>query len=385
MNLFPGIEMNQLTDAARILVVCLSVAGSSAFGQSASSIDPPMFRPRSDAMATRDADAIRERLKALSDSLGPINPLGDYVKPSPKIASSDRDQVDEEALRAPSLDADAQRRLKARPPSVAESERYAIGLYPPPQIRSNSGKSIPGLDRDDGFRPVTWVAGPMVASPVAASPIVTTSGMPPIRVPVGGYVVQANYQVGDPAAMIRPSLGGSSVGLPTYSAPPSSVPAMNPPPMGAPPIGAPATVMPPSGSYGGGPAGVPMVGAPGSNVIPAPPTYIVPGPNSPYTAPAVPAPYAAPAPTYSRSSGTVNSLPFVSPPPQARDARWMVSPEVYRRMDGANCATPTAPAYGAAAAGSGAGSPFFYAPPAAMPMPTPRTASRHSWLHPFRH
>ena len=363
-------------------------ATNSALGQNETAIEPPLFRPRTDPMATRDADAVRERLKALSDSRGPINPLGDYVKPKEpaKLKRSDSDrngQVDEEARRVPSLDAEAQQRLKAQPPSIAPSERFVIGLYPPPQIVTHTGAVVPTAWQDDGFRPLN----------------ATTLG----SVPSGGIVVSSNYQVGDPAALIPPSLGIPSGSVPTYSAPPSSglppafgvpssaVPMSGAPVTTAPPIGAPAMIAPPGGSLGAMTGGVPMVGAPGSNVIPAPPSYIVPGPAGTY-APAGsyppasnPAPYATPTPTYSRSGGTVNSLPFVSPPPQSRDARWMVSPDVYRRMEGGVCTTPTGPGYGAPSANAGSGSPFFYAPPTAMPMPTPRTASRHSWLHPFRH
>ena len=410
--------MRRLPITIAVLATFLSIATNSAatnsaLGQNETAIEPPLFRPRTDPMATRDADAVRERLKALSDSRGPINPLGDYVKPKEpaKLKRSDSDrneQVDDEARRVPSLNAEAQQRLKAQPPSIAPSERFVIGLYPPPQIVTNAGAVVPSAWQDDGFRPLN----------------ATTLG----SVPSGGIVVSSNYQVGDPAAMIPPSLGIPSGSIPTYSAPPSSglppvgVPSINPPmnppyfggpssavPMSgapattAPPIGGPAMIAPPGGSLGAMTGGVPIVGAPGSNVIPAPPSYIVPSPAGTY-APAGsyqpagtyppaggyptasnPAPYATPTPTYSRSGGTVNSLPFVSPPPQSRDTRWMVSPDVYRRMEGGVCTTPTGPGYGAPSANAGTGSPFFYAPPTAMPMPTPRTASRHSWLHPFRH
>jgi hypothetical protein len=371
------------------------------FGQSGSTVELPLFRPRTDPMATRDADAVRERLKSLSDSRGPINPLADYVKPKvsvePKAANaSSRVQDDEESRRIPSLDPEAQRRLKAQPPSVSASERHIIGLLPPPMIMSNPDSVVTRTWQDDGFRPLSSVT--LASAPVVIGPA-PTFGPGPIVGPAP-IVIQSNYQVGDPASMIPPSLGPPSLGppstgLPTYSAPPPGLPPMNAPAMnapamgvpmsGAPPIGAPATISPPTGGFGGMPGSVPMVGAPGSNVMPAPPSYIVPGPSNTF-APATtpPAPYAAPTPTYSRSGGTVNSLPFVSSPPQARDARWMVSPDVYRRMEGGVCTTPSAPAYGAPMAGTGTGSPFFYAPPTAMPMPTPRTASRHSWLHPFR-
>jgi hypothetical protein len=400
--------MNSAARAANWVFVCFGFCSSTVFGQTTSSTEPPRFRPRTDTMAARDADAIRERLKALSDSRGAINPLGDYVKPKEtadrqapiqnKPAENTpplnrRDPVDDEALRRPSLDADAQRRLKANPPHVVESERGIIGLYPPPQISSNTGVPIASNGSDDGFRPIDRAT---FAGAVSGSGPATI--VPLGNVPGAGYVVRSNYQIGDPEAIIPPSLGIPSGNPPGYSAPPSNVPSMTAPSMNPPPIGAPATVFPPTNTYGGGTGAIPFVGAPGSNFIPAPPAYVVPGPTStypasvaptPYAPPtpyASPTPYAPPTPTYSRSGGTVNSLPFVSPPPQARDARWMVSPEVVRRMEGANCATPSQLASGANPSGAGMGSsPFFYAPPTAMPMPTPRTASRHSWLHPFRH
>jgi hypothetical protein len=373
------------------------------FCQSDSSVEFPRFRPRNDPMATRDADAVRERLRSLSDSRGPINPLADYATPDLSTASralprtppsKAKEGEDDESHRIPSLNAEAQQRLKKQPPSIPPNERHVIGLYPPPQIRTGSGWVGPAVGGDDGFRPVS----PPVSTPVNAA----STGRPF----ADGVVVLANYQVGDsaamdPAAMLPPRLGVPTGNVPTYSAPPYSglppinsppinPPPMNAPPMNAPPMNAPPMNAPPMSGWPSGSATVPsgstpFVGAPGSNVIPAPPSYIVPGPNSNYNPPAATAPYAPATPTYSRSGGTVNSLPFVSPPPQARDARWMVSPEVFRRMDGGACATPSGPGYGSPATNAMTGSPFFYAPPTAMPMTTPRTAGRHSWLHPFRH
>nr|MCU0707899.1 hypothetical protein [Pirellula sp.] len=298
------------------------------------SVEPPVFRPRTDSMAVQDADAVRERLRSLSDSRGPINPLADYGKPKPSKTETkseikkeiDGNERDLEAMKAPSLDAEAQRR------------------FPPPRLTVNQASSSSLLLADDGFRPVI------------------------------GIPVSANYQItdgsfNDPAAMVPPSLGLPSGSVPSFTPPPSGIPLP-----GAPPIGAPATVLPPPTSNPGSSFGIPAAGIPsagmpaagvpqggivGNNILPAPPTYIVPTSPSnvfpPTTSTVAPpmssgqplssgpplsnAPY-APTPTYSREGTTVNSLPFVSPPPQARDARWMVSPEVYRQMASNNACGP---------------------------------------------
>jgi hypothetical protein len=217
------------------IVLIFSSSVSFALGQSpsatvssatVSSIEPPTFRPRTDSMAVQDADAVRERLRSMTDSRGPINPLSEYGKPKPSKTESnskvqketDDGEKDLEALEAPSLDADAQRRLKAQPPTVSPGELSVIGLYPPPRMTTNpvSGSSSFAIV-DDGFRPVV------------------------------GIPISANYQISDspfndPAAMIPPSLG----------IPSGSVPSFNPPP-----IGSPATVLPPPSG-----APLPSVGAP---------------------------------------------------------------------------------------------------------------------------
>ena len=141
-------------------------------------------------------------------------------------------------------------------------------------------------------------------------------------------------------------------------------------------------------------------------VMPAPPTYYVPAPAAPQSA--APGsfaqsgvPYAgSPMPSYNRPATFVNSAPFVSAPPAAVDARWMVSPAVWQQSSNAaapSCnpslastapSMPTRPVAPGTVPGTVPGmvpsgingvapttglvppagaSPFAYAPPAAIP------------------
>ena len=118
-------------------------------------------------------------------------------------------------------------------------------------------------------------------------------------------------------------------------------------------------------------------------VMPAPPTYFVPGPQGlvPGAMPSMnPGATYAPntMPSYSKSGTFVNSAPFVSKAPEAIDARWMVSPAVYSQAYGANanCAPASAtampgstvPGMGTGAMGSGVyGAPAGMVPNTAMP------------------
>ncbi|MBM3967327.1 MAG: hypothetical protein FJ308_20020 [Planctomycetes bacterium] len=268
--------------------------------------------------------------------------------------------------------------------------------------------------------------------------------------------------------MTQPTLGSlpSVPGSPTYNPTPAySAPTYTPTPGTlnsgiSNPVLPPTTNVPsaptaiyggvPSGSVGGVPygsvGGVPYAGAPTPSVVPgamlpsappgsipaptmpstaapvtvmpAPPTYFVPGPQGPVpgTVPGTvpnmnPGSTYAPntMPFYSKLGSFVNSAPFVSKAPEAIDARWMVSPAVYSQAYGANanCAPAGAttmpglpvPGMGQGTYGAPTGivpntsmptgvfpgsavaptmnptpiattSPFSYASPAAMPPPT---------------
>ncbi len=358
----------------------------------------PQFRPRTDVLAGRDVNVLREQLKRMVDSRGPINPLADYVQPrvhsngsSPagaKAPDSTDARVeratldigpdpseDEEAMRAPSLDNEAQQRLKAEPPSVSPAEMGLVGLYPPPRIVSNQDAAVTTATWfDDGFRPV-----------------VTTSYLPMTPIAMQN----------DPAAMIPPSLG-PSMGTSLPSMPPSSMPSGSAPVTSYP--GSFANEILPSTPYGLPPAGLPSGSVP-ANVMPAPPSYVVPptgsvsppigsimGPNAGMVPGRIGAtgtvPYSPPMPSYSRAGTFVNNAPFVSEPPKAQDARWMVSPSVYQQATNNPC-PPVGPAgYTAPIASAGipnapvgypapvGASPFAYVPPTAMPPAMPVAAAR---------
>lgn len=439
----------------------------------------PSFRPRSDAMAVQDADKLREELKRSRDSRGPINPLGDYVKPrsgrastsassrqeNSKAENTNRDD-DDEASQVPSLGSEAQTRLKTNPPQVSSTDLSVIGLLPPSKIRDANGNPMSISMVDDGFRPVkgnSFSNSSLTTSPtlstIISGPVVPATWQSPVNAYSIPTTLTSNefraYQI-DTEAMTQPTLGG----LPSVPAPP---PTYAPSPSTGSlnsgitnPVLPPTTNLPsaPTTIYGGPPAGtvgsvpygtvgsVPYAGAPtpsivpgamlpsgppGSipaptlpssaapvSVMPAPPTYFVPGPQGPVpgTVPTMnPGSTYAPntMPSYSKSGTFVNSAPFVSKAPEAIDARWMVSPAVYSQAYGANanCAPAGATAMpGSSVPGMGQGaygvptgmvpnatmptgvfpgsavaptmnptpiattSPFSYAPPAAMPPPT---------------
>ena len=384
----------------------LGACGADTNAQTA--VEQPAFRPRTDPLASNDADALRQQLKRVIDARGPVNPLGDYVKPKQadgeSLPSSSKtkltigdDERDDEASEIPRLDKDAQRRLKSQPPQVDSRELGTIGLLPPPVFRSSNTFVM----ADDGFRPVFTES-----RVVPASSMVPEAGLVGSTVWEPSSTIIANYPQNDPAASIPPSLNGGSfapppiTGLPSYNsvpntgqntlppgtaiqgAPPgypgSTVPGPSfpgptvggpvvngptygPPGYGTPTVGtnalgqstlgpsnvAPTTIVPgPMIPSGGRPSGIPPANAPSSAVptyvYPAPPTYLVPA--APIAGPPVlgnpnlgaGSPYAnGPLPAYSRTSAWVNSAPFVSPPPVAFDAKWMVSPAVYRPATGA--------------------------------------------------
>ena len=457
--------------ACRASLSCMAIALSicwhqAGIAQTTSNL-APAFRPRTDAMAVRDADKLREELKRTRDSRGPINPLGDYVKPRSgrtstnaglsKSTSASKETSkaisdDDEASQVPSLGAEAQSRLKANPPQVSSRDLSVIGLLPPSKIRDADGNPMSIAIVDDGFRPVN--AMPASTSSLSTSPSVRTIISGPVvpatwETPVNAYSIPSSmvpneiraYQI-DSEAMTQPTLGGlpslpaspTYNPAPTYSAPtyaptpatgtlnsgitnPVLPPATNIPsapttiyggvpsvpmgtvpmgtvpmgtvPMGtAPYAGAPTPSVVPGAMFPSAPLGsipapmMPSTAAP-VTVMPAPPTYFVPGPQGlvPGAMPSMnPGATYAPntMPSYSKSGTFVNSAPFVSKAPEAIDARWMVSPAVYSQAYGANanCAPASAtampgstvPGMGTGAMGSGVyGAPAGMVPNTAMP------------------
>ena len=399
----------------------------------------PAFRPRTDAMAVRDADRLREELKRSRDSRGPINPLGDYVKPrsggTSTGASSSKEKSkalsdDDEASQVPSLGAEAQSRLKANPPQVSSRDLSVIQLLPPSKIRDANGIPMSNAIVDDGFRPVNGNSG--TSSSLSTSPSVRTIISGPVvpatwEVPINAYSIPSSmspneirsYQI-DSEAMTPPTLGGlpSSPASPTYNpAPTYSAPTYSPSPSAGTlnsgitnPVLPPSTNIPstPTTIYGGVPSAsvgaAPYAGAPTPSVVPgamlpsappgaipaptmpstaapvtvmpAPPTYFVPGPQGlvPGAMPSMnPGGTYAPntMPSYSKSGTFVNSAPFVSKAPEAIDARWMVSPAVYSQAYGTNvnCAPASAtgmPGSTVPGMGTGAMGPGIYGAPSGM-------------------
>jgi len=377
--------------------VCLASGWAcDALAQDQTQVEPPRFRLRTDANAQADAQSLREQLRFLVDSKGPINPLSDYGRGSANSLSGTQQKTssklfanqDPDAAQAPRLDADSAKRLQASGLTVPSSTLGVIALLPPPTLRSNgSGAIIQTID--DGFRPTvgTTLASYPISTPVAvpASPVsavipansLDSSGsvLPASAIIPGagisdGAVRVANYLQDDPIANLPPTLnsppvlsggtlpgGGSLPGsipsipqsLPQYPNPsvPSGIPSTSSAvvpgytqPAIIPQQAIPQQTIPQSTTLTQPtipPPTIPSNSVP-VTVMPAPPTYYVPGSIAPQgIAPGMSAqtgvPYAgSPMPTYNRAGTFVNSAPFVSKPPTAVDARFMVSPAVWQQQ-----------------------------------------------------
>lgn len=381
--------------------------------QDGSGIEPPRFRLRTDPNASSDAQSLREQLRYLVDSQGPINPLSDYGKrtavassdtarkPSTRLSGND----DPDASIAPSLDKESAKRLQASGLTLPSSTLGVIALLPPPTIRGALSNSA---TNDDGFRPVA-------TSVLHTGAVMPASAISPTGIPES-FVRVANFYQDDPYANLPPTLNSPPVisggTLPGGGALPGSIPGL---PQGGQQL-PPSSI--PLGSPTPGPAMTPGYSQPGitqptippptmpsnatpTTIIPAPPAYYVPapmpqtGPAGTFVQPGVP--YAAtPMPTYNRAGTFVNSAPFVSPPPASVDARFMVSPAVWQQ--GSVASNPSCnPSLTSTASGTiprptavgvapqpvpmgingvaptnglvppASASPFAYVPPAAMP------------------
>jgi hypothetical protein len=358
---------------------------------------------------------LSDYVKSRSDEVLPRSATREQAAEKPSAAT--KNVRDEEAERIPTLDRDSQKRLKSNPPSVNSADLGFVQVLPPPRL-SPSGAVVL---LDDGFRPVGIPSDVITATYGSLNSPTWVTDVSPAAT---SWRVVSNLPQIDPGASIPPSLGGippySSVpsSVPSVSNPPASIPGASIPMAGAPVYGAPAAGTPYPGPVGLPPGvapgtvipGAPIPGgmipgsmgpssvAPASIVpgqmvpsstmpgaiqpatapstaspvltYPAPPSYVVPSPVAaapggvypPGAVAGAGSPYASgPLPSYSRTSSWVNSAPFVSPPPASVDAKWMVSPAVYRQAIGADC-PPTFPV----------GTTMPYAPsnPSAYPNPS---------------
>lgn len=334
---------------------------------------------------------LSDYVKSRSDDVLPRSATREQAAEKPSAAT--KNVRDEEAERIPTLDRDSQKRLKANPPSVNSADLGFVQVLPPPRLSPSNAVVL----LDDGFRPVGNPSDVITATYGSWNPPTWGTDVSPAATE---WRVVSNLPQNDPGASIPPSLGGlppySSVpsSAPSIPSPPASIPGTSIPMSGVPSVGAPSAVNAYPGTVGLPPGVAPGTVIPGNMVpgtmgpssvapasvvpgpmfpstatgaippanapstaspvitYPAPPTYLVPNPSVAPTTGVYPpnamtgsgSPYATgPLPSYSRTSSWVNSAPFVSPPPASIDAKWMVSPAVYRQALGAQCA-PTLPA-----------------------------------------
>lgn len=404
------------------MVSCGSVLVSLMFSGLVVGQEPPRFRVRTDAHSVLDADVLREELRVVTDSRGPVNPLGDY---GPKGASQMRIAgrgsagQDDEANRRPELDEAARKRLERTPPSVSGQDLHVVTLLPPPRWvgSATSGIVVPAGWGSQGVGGVSFAGG-------------VDDGFRPIEqdrgaVRFANYLQQVDPQANVPPSLSVPGLGVPSAGLPSSGLP--SLPTTGYPPVALPSVGVPSVGVPsgipsnvPSGIPSSIPSGIPVGGVSGvapatmpsgavpTAVYPAPPSYVVPVPTGSvptgpvgsvagasvagggYPVGGVNGYVGSPMPTYSRAGTFVNSAPFVTPAPASVDARWMVSPAVWqqasRGVNDPNCVPASGVQWGGNPVAGGSGvvgvvpnaglvpaatrSPFAYAPPAAMPPAT---------------
>jgi hypothetical protein len=254
-------------------------------------------------------------------------------------------------LTLPGLGGQGQPAFAAPPPTFTNPGMAPPGMAPPgmaPPGMAPPGMAPPGMAPPGMVNP--GAVNPGFANPGAVNPALVNPSMVNPVLPNGA--------VGG----VNNGLGGVAATAPTY----------NPPGTGAAPYVSPSTVAP--GPYTGIPAPAPS----NPMIIPSPSGYtntplsgVGNAPGVGMVMPAPPATY-APAngsgmggnqrPTYDSTTGIVNTQPFVSAPPCQKDARYMVSPTVYRQNVGCNtCSTqPYAPT-------SGSGSPFSYVPTTSFP------------------
>ena len=383
------------------------------FAQSAS--DSP-FRPRTDANAAKDTIELRERLSRMSDSRGPLDPLGAFLRQAEADSATVSNSTAKSGLVEPERMAD---RKSLRDP---ESERKP-GFDSPSDLKASTGlRLLPGprytvvqdatsvpsnLIAADNFRPVRTVSTADVESqtrPTLQGPVslASSNGVPYYY---GPNNVIARYQGPElpggnggippqgPVTSLPPAYAGQPpltnqpnafVPQPTFSGPPPGgfvAPAINPAqPTTSPPIyptQPPANVLPPNNSPAVMPSYVPS--------SPAVPPVGSPIPNGPANSMVQPGPtYVAP-PTYYPSNVNPQAfIPTSSPgdagmpryprPPNLvnntsnqADACNMVSPSVSRQAYSNPCDAPySGNSYTGGPNSGRTGSPFSYVPPTYM-------------------
>lgn len=391
------------------LLPSLSIGSSLAFGQAedknaSSSSDKQnrglQFASRVDDQAPADLKELRWMLSQLEKESGKKDPLADYVeKPSSMEERAKRTEwkEDDEAYATPKLfkqaannyaSPDLQPNLAGRIPTTpaatepstneptqrARVESVYDSCYVPILKRVPiSTKLVSSNPNQSAFRQEV----PFNSQPVTL-PGLSGQGQPAFGAPSPGFTnpLPVNPSLGNPGAvnpgMMNPVLpsagvGGVNNGLGGVAATP---PTYNPPGTGAAPYVSPSTIAP--GPYAGVPAAAPS----NTLITPSPSGYtntplsgVGNSPGAGMVMPAPPATY-APAnglggnqrPAYDSGTGIVNTQPFVNAPPCQKDARYMVSPTVYRQNVGCNtCSSqPYAPT-------GGSGSPFNYVPTTYFP------------------
>ncbi|MEQ1826343.1 MAG: hypothetical protein ABL921_10360 [Pirellula sp.] len=395
---------NVLTTIA--LLSMMAIAESRSFAQTGTEpyADIPKFRPRTDEQAAQDTQSLRERLSKVSDSLGPVNVLGDYVRNEAR-SLSDRGG-DRESERKPSLDAKPKEYQSANA-AVSPPRDRGIVLLPGPRftiiqpVPSNGSRN---LAANDGFRPSRLasdreaIMAPSLQNPVtyasANVPIMnlapqviaryqpdipSTGGMPG---PMSGFPGSSTNILPNASPPIMPPPTGTLNAQPGAFSPPA--PVYNVPPYGAPgvPMGTAAPpMMNPQPAPGVMSTPLPGSGAPGvvgnpGTMMPAPqPYYPQPGPmasgpmvgaptaGGPMPAAPMVSPSDSTLPRYPRAAPFVNGPPFVSGPPCQFDASYMVSPRAYRpNVDSCGPGGYAPSPY----ATRPTGSPFTYIPPTGM-------------------
>lgn len=391
--------------------------------------DPAAIRfiPRSDASAGKDLETLRYALSKVKDSRGDIDPLSDYAKPPKSVSDEERNKrtawkEDDEAWVAPTLTGNQGKSYRA-PRIELESveDLYTPLENKPKNLPSGTySKTVPKTNFTDGFRPVEFVddRSRLAGQPsFASAPYTSSTGLerlsrfqeipfgmqgPPTAPGLGnlpGTFPGADFSAPNPAGFAAPPTtfapppnaipNGAPILPNNFPATPSPVnpaPILNPgtfsPPATNPnPTFVPSATMPPVATM------PPAATMPPSVTMPAPaPTYI---PTNPPTLPYQPNTYQPnsypmvttpanptrspsdagnPPPRYDAPPSYVNSAPFVSGKPCETDARFMVSPTLFRPAN-ENCSTcgttPNRP-YASNPYAPG-GTPFSYVPPTYFP------------------
>lgn len=390
------------------LLSSVSIGCSLAFGQAANDENASttdhqkkglQFASRVDDQAPADLKELRWMLSQIEKESGKKNPLADYVeKPSSIEERAKRTEwkEDDEAYVTPKLfkqaannyaSPDLQPNLAGRIPTApaatepstneptqrARVESVYDSCYVPILKRVPiSTKLVSSNPNQSAFRQEV----PFNSQPVTL-PGLGGQGQPSFSAPGPGF---ANPPLGNPSVvnpnavnpgMMNPVLpstgvGGVNNGLGGVAATP---PTYNPS-TGASPYVSPPTIGP--GPYAGGPATAPanpLINSSPSGYTNTPLSGVGNVPTSGMVMPAPPATYAPTnglggnqRPAYEPGTGIVNTQPFVNPPPCQKDARYMVSPTVFRQNVG--CNTCSNQPY---ATTGGSGSPFSYVPTTYFP------------------